>query len=114
MGFYIGIDHDSEFNVKGRIIGKGGKNMKDIVDACNGTKLRLRGRGSGFLEGPRKQESTDPLMLCVSSPDAESYQKAKVLISKLMNDIYADYLASGLPALNLSINIHEGKREGGL
>jgi hypothetical protein len=30
-------------------------------------KLRLRGRGSGYKEGPEKRESQEPLHLCVSS-----------------------------------------------
>lgn len=29
-------------------------------------KLRLRGRGSGYKEGPNKAESDDPLHLCIS------------------------------------------------
>jgi len=47
------------------LIGTKGANMKRIIDYCNkmvndqgnsliheGVKLRLRGKGSGFLEGP--------------------------------------------------------------
>lgn len=37
------------------------KNKQDLV------KLRLRGKGSGYKEGPEKKESNEPLHLCVSS-----------------------------------------------
>jgi hypothetical protein len=49
--------------------------MKRIIDMCKlrdpmnyyGVKLRLRGKGSGFKEGPKNRESNDDLHLCVSS-----------------------------------------------
>jgi hypothetical protein len=59
--FDIQIDNDSKFQVARRIIGSKGCNMKRIVRMCaNGVvgnahniiKIRLRGKGSGFKEGP--------------------------------------------------------------
>lgn len=51
--------------------------MKRIIDMCLAEaldckepdliKLRLRGKGSGYKEGPEKRESNEPLHLCVSS-----------------------------------------------
>ena len=59
--FDIQIENDKEFQVAKRIIGSKGINMKKIIEACNGgedgkelVKLRLRGHGSGFKEGPLK------------------------------------------------------------
>ena len=43
------------------------ENMQDIV------KLRLRGKGSGFKEGPHKEESNEPLHLCISSKYYDKY-----------------------------------------
>lgn len=63
----IQIENDKEFQVAKKIIGSKGYNMKQIIDnALNETgydqrtesdliKLRLRGRGSGFKEGPAKR-----------------------------------------------------------
>lgn len=60
--FEIQIENDAEFQVARRLIGAKGYNMKKIVELCskdnNGNflndsvKLRLRGRGSGYKEGP--------------------------------------------------------------
>ena len=63
--------------------------MKRIIDYCNdtnnfpqshmvseGVKMRLRGKGSGFLEGYDKKESQDPLNLCISSKDKNKYKYA--------------------------------------
>jgi hypothetical protein len=89
--------------------------MKAIAEAT-GAKLRLRGRGSKFLEGPEQRESEDPLMLCVSVPDLKAYDDAIKLISELLEDIYSEYRSfcssSRRPIPDLSIQLHEGAREG--
>lgn len=109
--FIIGIIQDSNFNVKGRLIGTGGRNMKDIVEKCGGdTRLRLRGKGSGFKEGPMKQESNDPLMLCVSAPDEWAYSRAKEGVTQLLEGIYAEY-AKHRRVTAPRIVLHEGPRE---
>ena len=63
--FYIDIDPDDTFVVVKRILGKHGNNMRRVAMQCE-SKIRLRGRGSGFLEGPERKESDDPLQLHVS------------------------------------------------
>ena len=80
--------------------------MKRIIEECNhhfrfnaytnaisheGVKLRLRGKGSGFLEGPEQKESADPLNLCVSSKDKAKYDYACMQIEKLLDKVYFDY-----------------------
>lgn len=89
--------------------------MKEIAQGT-GAKLRLRGRGSKFLEGPEQQESSDPLMLCVSAPDPASYEKTKRHISSLLEDIYAQFRdfqqTEGCKATTPRLNLHEGPRPG--
>jgi hypothetical protein len=58
--------------------------MKRIIEMCSRNvskstdvvKLRLRGKGSGFREGPTKEESNDPLHLCISSRFFDKYKIA--------------------------------------
>jgi len=113
--FIIGIEEEPKFKVMRQIIGSGGANMKRIALSTD-AKLRLRGRGSGFLEGPLNQESTDDLMLCLSSQDAVGYENAKRLVAELLRDIYKNYdkfcSKAGQNPPGLSIQIHEGYREG--
>lgn len=71
----IQIPNEPGFKVAKRIIGYKGNNMKKVIDMWNtyspGTKnlikLRLRGKGSGFIEKPENKESEEDLHLCVSS-----------------------------------------------
>jgi hypothetical protein len=61
--FDIQIENEKEFQVAKRIIGSKGAHMKNIIELCSSgmkygkesIKLRLRGKGSGFKEGPQKQ-----------------------------------------------------------
>lgn len=88
--FDIGIENDKEFQVARRIIGQKGCNMKKIVDA-SGAKLRLRGKGSGYLEGPLKQESPEPLHLCVSCQSQAGYNAAVKAVSEILEGVYDEY-----------------------
>lgn len=56
-------------------------------------KLRLRGIGSGYKEGPDNKESNEPLHLCVSAKNLKVYKLACNAVEKLLNKIYEDYLA---------------------
>lgn len=113
--FTIGIEEDTKFRVVKRIIGQGGENMKNIAQNTD-AKLRLRGRGSKFLEGFEQKESTDELMLCVSCQDRSRFDRAKTLVSELLEQIYEHYrlfcAKAGQSQPSLSIRLHEGYREG--
>lgn len=113
--FIIGIEECTKFKVVRRLLGPRGQNMKDIAENSE-SKLRLRGRGSKFLEGPEEKESTDDLMLCISSQDASGYEVAQKMVRDLLKGIYKDYEAfcrkAGHPAPALKIQVHEGAREG--
>eukprot|EP00971_Amphidinium_carterae_P212995 4227450-Amphidinium_carterae.1 len=71
----VGLEDDDEFCLVKRILGKGGNNMRNIADTCN-AKVRLRGIGSGFLEGAEGKEANMPLQLNVSCVDYEAYEMA--------------------------------------
>jgi len=113
--FLIGIEEEPKFHVVRRVLGPRGQHMKEIVEKT-GAKLRLRGRGSNFLEGPEQLESPDPLMLCVSAPDSLAYDEAKRLTQELLEGVHAEYRAfctkAGIPVSDLCISLHEGPREG--
>ena len=109
--FEIGIENDKDFQVARRIIGQKGINMKEIV-ARTDAKLRLRGRGSGYLEGLTKTESPEPLHLCVSCTTRRGYTEAARLVSELLEKIYAEYKqycdSRGLPVdRSLKVTIRE-------
>eukprot|EP00928_Gymnodinium_smaydae_P037355 TRINITY_DN2594_c0_g1_i3.p1 TRINITY_DN2594_c0_g1~~TRINITY_DN2594_c0_g1_i3.p1 ORF type:complete len:665 (+),score=120.96 TRINITY_DN2594_c0_g1_i3:211-1995(+) len=90
--FEVGLEEDSTFQVCRRLIGPGGANMKHIVSkAGDGTKIRIRGRGSKYLEGPEKKEATDPLMVCISATSKENGEVASSLVESLLETVHEDY-----------------------
>mmetsp|Transcript_5885 Transcript_5885/g.14054 ORF Transcript_5885/g.14054 Transcript_5885/m.14054 type:complete len:445 (-) Transcript_5885:122-1456(-) len=113
--FYIGIEATSDFQVVRKVLGQYGSNMKRIAEET-GSKLRLRGRGSGFKEGPQLVESSDPLMLCVSAPDPSTYMQAKVLVTELLEGVYHQYRMhcrrTGKDDGDVRVQVHEGFRDG--
>ena len=95
--YEILIENDSEFQVSRRIIGSKGANMKKIINECfikgdkETIKLRLRGKGSGFKEGPLKKESDEPLHLCISARNKEQLNHACLLVNNLFEKINDEY-----------------------
>eukprot|EP00929_Paragymnodinium_shiwhaense_P004034 TRINITY_DN10474_c0_g1_i3.p1 TRINITY_DN10474_c0_g1~~TRINITY_DN10474_c0_g1_i3.p1 ORF type:complete len:405 (+),score=61.55 TRINITY_DN10474_c0_g1_i3:73-1215(+) len=113
--FTVGIEEEPNFKVVRKVLGPHGQFVKKIAETT-GAKLRLRGKGSGFLEGPSQVESSDPLMLCVSVQDAHGYGAAKRQVSELLEDVYRQYTAycqaEGMRSPKLRVDLHEGPREG--
>ena len=107
--YEIQIENDREFQVARKLIGAKGCNMKRILEECNRVwklihdekdqifntqdivKLRLRGQGSGFKEGPYNEESNEPLHLCISSKYSEVYDKAWEMTEELINSVYDQF-----------------------
>lgn len=113
--FTIGIDEEPKFPVVRKVLGVAGANVKRIANET-GVKLRLRGRGSKFLEGPEQKESSDPLMLCVSAPDPRAHEAAVDRVKALLRRVYREYdehrRSRGLESAGLNVRMHEGAREG--
>ena len=103
--YEILIQNDKDFQIARRLIGSKGCNMKNIIEECklidkNNSnlnnindiiKLRLRGKGSGYKEGPQNKESDDPLHLCISAKNKEIMNKACECVNELLIKIYDDY-----------------------
>jgi len=126
----IGIEDDKKFRVVRRIFGSGGENMKKIIAACERidatpkgaslhSKLRLRGRGSGYLEGlpgEEQAESADDLMLCISCQNEEAYEQALVMARDLVEGIHRSYrtfcskAGKECPPLSVREQVHKGNR----
>jgi len=115
--FFIGIEEEAKFRVVRRIIGTAGANVKYIAEQAGpDTKLRLRGRGSKFFEGPEKQEAPEPLMMCVSVANRAAYDTVTRLVREQLERVYDEYdtfrVSNGQSALRLRVRMHEGPRAG--
>ena len=95
--YTVQIENDNLFMVTKRIIGKNGCFLKKILqEACikygdYSTKIRLRGKGSGYVDKVNSECNEEPLMLSVSSLNYPTYYNCCLLLDNLMNKIYDDY-----------------------
>jgi len=89
--FFVGIQKQNGFQIAQQIIGSKGKNMKYISQLCPGTKIRVRGRGSGFREGENNVEADIPLQIHLSSPNRYEYDIARKEVARLLEGIYREY-----------------------
>lgn len=90
--FFVNIQNDRQFLVTRKIIGPNGSHMKNISALCPNTKLRLRGKGSGYRDSQDKTESNVPLQINVScTSNASEYEAGKAEVARLLNSIYEEY-----------------------
>ena len=95
--YIVQIENEKNFPVARMIIGNSGKLLRNIlVKNCinfgdRTTKIRLRGKGSGYKEGPNNEESKDPMELCISSLNLLSYIKCSNEIESLLRNVYYQY-----------------------
>ena len=115
--YVVQIENDNLFMVTKRIIGKNGCFLKKILqESCikygdYSTKIRLRGKGSGYIDKANNSENDEPLILSVSSLNYPTYFNCCLLVDNLMNKIYDDYylhLKNILPK-ELYYSIHKKK-----
>ena len=95
--YIVQIENEKNFPVTKMIIGNNGKLLRQILlDNCinygdHTTKIRLRGKGSGYKEGPQNKESKDPMELCISSLNMLSYMRCSQAIENLLLQVYYQY-----------------------
>ena len=95
--YIVQIENEKNFPVTKMIIGNNGMLLRTIlIENCinygdHTTKIRLRGRGSGYKEGPKNEESKDPMELCISSLSLSSYIRCSIAIENLLRQVYCQY-----------------------
>jgi len=112
--FQIGLEDDEEFCLVKRILGKAGNNMRRIAEECS-AKVRLRGLGSGFVEGADGKEANMPLQLNVCCTDFDSYRGAAERVATLLREIYKHFRryirSKGMDPPDLKISLEEVRRD---
>ena len=79
-----------------RIIEVSSQGFHRSINPYEIVKIRLRGKGSGFKEGPNELESEEPLNICVTSRFKENYQHACMEMEKLLLEVYEEFKGFGL------------------
>ena len=62
---YVGLESTPQFNLRAKIVGPHGAYVKHIQNET-GSRVQLKGKGSGFYESTTGQEAEEPLHVHIS------------------------------------------------
>ncbi|PRP88670.1 KH domain protein [Planoprotostelium fungivorum] len=85
----VTIPMESYPGIKGKLVGPGGSYVKHIV-STSGAQVQLRGRHSGYLEGPDQREADEPLHFMISAGTQEKAEHAKSLCMDLLTTLQSN------------------------
>ncbi|GAA5967464.1 hypothetical protein JCM8115_000798 [Rhodotorula mucilaginosa] len=98
------------FNVRAKVVGPGGMFVKYIQNET-GTRVQIKGLGSGYIETDTGRESDEPMHISVAGPEPQQIEKALELAKDLLQVIrekHAEAMQQGPPQ-----HFHGGHGGGG-
>ncbi|KAJ2727170.1 hypothetical protein GGI07_000054 [Coemansia sp. Benny D115] len=87
---FVDIESERGFNVRAKLIGTGGENMK-YIQSTTGARVQVRGRGSGYNDSNMSADSLEPMHLFVTASSEEALAQAKGYCQSLIDTIHAQY-----------------------
>lgn len=86
----INLEPMRNFNTRAKIVGPGGMFVK-YIQAETGTRVQIKGRGSGFRETDTGVESMEPLHVHITGPDDNMIKEAKALSEDLIDAVKTEW-----------------------
>ncbi|PWN22355.1 hypothetical protein BCV69DRAFT_281357 [Microstroma glucosiphilum] len=86
----LGLESLRNFNVRAKIVGPGGTFVK-YIQAETGTRVQIKGRGSGFIEIDTGRESDDEMHIHITGPDDNQIAEAKTLAIDLLDAVKTEW-----------------------
>ncbi|KAJ2001011.1 aconitate hydratase [Coemansia thaxteri] len=87
---YIEVETVRGFNVRAKVIGTGGENMKYIQNTT-GARVQVRGNGSGCSDGEPGSDPYEPMHLFITASSEHALNQAKDYCKSLVETIHAQY-----------------------
>ncbi|POY70974.1 hypothetical protein BMF94_6001 [Rhodotorula taiwanensis] len=95
----IDLEPLRNFNVRAKVVGPGGMFVKYIQQET-GTRVQIKGQGSGYIETDTGRESDDPMHVNIAGPEPQQIERAVELAKDLLEVIrekHAEALQHGPP-----------------
>ncbi|EST04616.1 K Homology domain, type 1 [Kalmanozyma brasiliensis GHG001] len=86
----VNLESIRNFNVRSKIVGPGGMFVK-YIQSETGTRVQIKGLGSGFIESDTGAELNEPMHIAIAGPEDEQIQAAKALAEDLMEVVRAEW-----------------------
>ncbi|PWY97136.1 hypothetical protein BCV70DRAFT_208834 [Testicularia cyperi] len=86
----VNLESIRNFNVRSKIVGPGGMFVKYIQNET-GTRVQIKGVGSGFIETDTGAELPEPMHIAIAGPEEEQIKAAKALAEDLLEVVRAEW-----------------------
>ncbi|TCD68691.1 hypothetical protein EIP91_009975 [Steccherinum ochraceum] len=86
----VGLETIRNFNVRAKVVGPSGMFVKYIQQET-GTRVQIKGLGSGFVDQETGQEHDEPMFIHVTGPDESQIARAKVLTEDLLEVVKEEH-----------------------
>ncbi|KAK4046242.1 hypothetical protein OIV83_006221 [Microbotryomycetes sp. JL201] len=86
----IDVEPLRNFNVRAKVVGPGGLFVK-FIQQETGTRVQIKGTGSGFIETETGRESEDPMHIHVAGPDEAMVERAVELGKDLLTVVKEEH-----------------------
>ncbi|KAI0047733.1 eukaryotic type KH-domain type I [Auriscalpium vulgare] len=86
----VGIDSIRNFNVRAKVVGPTGMFVK-YIQAETGTRVQIKGQGSGFVEQETGREADEPMHIHITGPEEGQVARAKVLTEDLLEVVRGEH-----------------------
>ncbi|KAG9106472.1 hypothetical protein FRC07_008809 [Ceratobasidium sp. 392] len=86
----VGLETLRNFNVRAKVVGPTGMFVKYIQQET-GTRVQIKGQGSGYLDNETGRESEEPMHIHISGPEEGMLKRAKELTEDLLEVVRAEH-----------------------
>ncbi|KAN0061458.1 hypothetical protein ACQY0O_006305 [Thecaphora frezii] len=86
----INLESLRNFNVRSKVVGPGGMFVK-YIQAETGTRVQIKGIGSGFIETETGREAEEPLHINIAGPEDDQIKAAKALAEDLLDAVRTEW-----------------------
>jgi len=104
----VGIESIRNFNVRAKVVGPSGMFVKYIQQET-GTRVQIKGIGSGFVDQETGQEHDEPMYIHVTGPDEGQVARAKVLTEDLLEVVQAEHAKVKVLLQQQQMELHQAQ-----
>ncbi|KII86018.1 hypothetical protein PLICRDRAFT_94175 [Plicaturopsis crispa FD-325 SS-3] len=101
----VGLETIRNFNVRAKVVGPSGMFVKYIQQET-GTRVQIKGLGSGFVEQETGKEAEEPMYIHVTGPDEGQVARARVLTEDLLEVVRAEHAKMAVIVHQQQMELH--------
>ncbi|KAK7062517.1 hypothetical protein VNI00_000005 [Paramarasmius palmivorus] len=106
----VGLESIRNFNVRAKVVGPSGSFVKYIQQET-GTRVQIKGIGSGFIDQETGRESDEPLYIHITGPEESQVARAKVLTEDLLLVVRAEHAKMAVVVQQQQMELHQAQAQ---